>query len=93
MLFNGSSDLSRDYQAIAAVINLFDCVILTCLERRDTALVQGQRVNIKNAHYYKRDYQSLDATCPCYACQNFSRAYLNHLVRSREMLGYIKQLY
>jgi queuine tRNA-ribosyltransferase len=75
-------------QAIAAGIDLFDCVIPTRLGRHGTALVQGQRINIKNAQY-KRDYQPLDATCPCYACQNFSRAYLNHLVRSREMLGYI----
>jgi queuine tRNA-ribosyltransferase len=75
-------------QAIAAGIDLFDCVIPTRLGRHGTALVQGQRINIKNAQY-KRDYQPLDPTCPCYACQNFSRAYLNHMVRSREMLGYM----
>lgn len=75
-------------QAIAAGIDLFDCVIPTRFGRHGTALVQGQRINIKNAQY-KRDYQPLDATCSCYACQNFSRAYLNHMVRSQEMLGYI----
>lgn len=75
-------------QAIAAGIDLFDCVIPTRFGRHGTALVQGARINIKNAQY-KRDYQPLDKTCTCYACLNFSRAYLNHLVRSREMLGYI----
>ncbi|MDJ0571756.1 MAG: tRNA guanosine(34) transglycosylase Tgt [Pleurocapsa sp. MO_192.B19] len=75
-------------QAIAAGIDLFDCVIPTRFGRHGTALVQGERINIKNAKY-KRDYQPLDETCPCYACQNFSRAYLNHMVRSQEMLGYI----
>ena len=75
-------------RAIAAGIDLFDCVIPTRFGRHGTALVNGSRINIKNAQY-KRDYQPLDATCPCYACANFSRAYLNHLVRSREMLGYI----
>ncbi|MEM8675038.1 MAG: tRNA guanosine(34) transglycosylase Tgt [Cyanobacteria bacterium P01_G01_bin.67] len=75
-------------QAIAAGIDLFDCVIPTRFGRHGTALVQGKRINIKNAQY-KRDYQPLDETCFCYACQNFSRAYLNHMVRSREMLGYI----
>lgn len=75
-------------QAIAAGIDLFDCVIPTRFGRHGTALVQGQRINIKNAQY-KRDYQPLDETCSCYACQNFSRAYLNHMVRSQEMLGYI----
>ncbi|GAB4538200.1 MAG: tRNA guanosine(34) transglycosylase Tgt [Pleurocapsa sp.] len=75
-------------QAIAAGIDLFDCVIPTRFGRHGTALVAGKRINIKNAQY-KRDYFPLDETCPCYTCQNFSRAYLNHLVRSREMLGYI----
>lgn len=75
-------------QAIASGIDLFDCVIPTRFGRHGTALVQGNRINLKNAQY-KRDYQPLDATCPCYACGNFTRAYLNHLVRSQEMLGYI----
>ena len=75
-------------QAIAAGIDLFDCVIPTRFGRHGTALVQGKRINIKNAQY-KSDYSPLDETCTCYACQNFSRAYLNHMVRSREMLGYI----
>jgi queuine tRNA-ribosyltransferase len=75
-------------RAIAYGIDLFDCVIPTRFGRHGTALVNGERINIKNAQY-KRDYLPLDETCPCYACKNFSRAYLNHLVRSREMLGYI----
>ena len=75
-------------RAIAAGIDLFDCVIPTRFGRHGTALVQGERINIKNAQY-KRDFSPLDQTCTCYACINFSRAYLNHMVRSREMLGYI----
>ncbi len=75
-------------QAIAAGIDLFDCVIPTRFGRHGTALVQGERLNLKNAQY-KRDYEPLDSTCNCYCCQNFTKAYLNHLVRSREMLGYI----
>ena len=75
-------------QAIASGIDLFDCVIPTRFGRHGTALVKGERINIKNAKY-KRDYQPLDETCSCYACENFSRAYLNHMVRSQEMLGYI----
>ncbi len=74
--------------AIAAGIDLFDCVIPTRLGRHGTALVEGERWNLKNAPF-REDYRPLDATCPCYTCQTFSRAYLNHLVRSREMLGYI----
>jgi queuine tRNA-ribosyltransferase len=75
-------------RAIASGIDLFDCVIPTRFGRHGTALVQGERINLKNAQY-REDFQPLDSSCPCYTCQNFSRAYLNHLVRSREMLGYI----
>jgi queuine tRNA-ribosyltransferase len=49
--------------------------------------VQGERWNLKNAKF-REDYEPLDETCPCYACQNFSRAYISHLVRSQEILGY-----
>jgi queuine tRNA-ribosyltransferase len=71
--------------AIASGIDLFDCVIPTRFGRHGTALVQGERLNLKNAPF-REDFRPLDETCPCYTCQTFSRAYLNHLVRSREML-------
>ncbi|AFZ44386.1 tRNA-guanine transglycosylase [Halothece sp. PCC 7418] len=74
--------------AIAHGIDLFDCVIPTRLGRHGTALVQGDRWNLKNARF-REDFTSLDPDCPCYCCQSFSRAYLSHLVRSREMLGYL----
>ena len=75
-------------QAIAAGIDLFDCVIPTRFGRHGTALVNGDRLNLKNAQF-KRDFDPLDQSCPCYVCKNFSRAYLNHLIKSKEMLGYI----
>ena len=74
-------------QAIAAGIDLFDCVIPTRLGRHGTALVAGERWNLKNARF-REDFRPLDETCPCYTCQNFSRAYLCHLVRSQELLAY-----
>jgi queuine tRNA-ribosyltransferase len=75
-------------KAIASGIDLFDCVIPTRLGRHGAALVQGERWNLKNAPF-REDFTPLDSTCPCYTCQNFSRAYLHHLTRSREMLGCI----
>jgi len=73
-------------QAIATGVDLFDCVIPTRL-RHGAALVQGDRWNLKNAQF-REDFTPLDGTCPCYTCQHFSRAYLCHLVRSREILAY-----
>lgn len=75
-------------KAIASGIDLFDCVIPTRFGRHGTALVRGERWNLKNARF-KEDFAPLDETCPCYTCQQFSRAYLNHLIKSGEMLGYI----
>ncbi len=74
-------------QAIAAGVDLFDCVIPTRLARHGCALVQGERWNLKNAKF-KEDFTPLDANCSCYTCQSFTRAYVSHLLRSRELLAY-----
>jgi queuine tRNA-ribosyltransferase len=74
-------------RAIAAGIDLFDCVIPTRWARHGTAMVKGDRWNLKNAQF-REDFNPLDETCPCYTCQNFSRAYISHLVRSQEILAY-----
>jgi queuine tRNA-ribosyltransferase len=73
--------------AIASGVDLFDCVIPTRWARHGTAIVSGERWNIKNAKF-REDFTPLDTTCPCYTCENFSRAYLSHLVRSQEILAY-----
>jgi queuine tRNA-ribosyltransferase len=74
-------------RAIAAGIDVFDCVIPTRLGRHGAALVRGERWNLRNAQY-REDFASIDATCPCYTCQTFSRAYLHHLLRAQELLAY-----
>ncbi|MEY3867837.1 MAG: tRNA guanosine(34) transglycosylase Tgt [Microcoleaceae cyanobacterium] len=74
-------------QAIAAGVDLFDCVIPTRLARHGAVLVNGERWQIKNA-CFREDFKPIDETCPCYTCQNFSRAYLAHLVRAQETVGY-----
>jgi queuine tRNA-ribosyltransferase len=73
--------------AIASGIDMFDCVIPTRVARHGAAFIQGKRWNLKNAQF-RRDYEPLDSTCPCYTCQNFSRAYLSHLVRASEVTGF-----
>jgi len=74
-------------QAIAAGVDLFDCVIPTRLARHGAALVQGDRWNLKNARF-RRDLTPLDSSCTCYTCQNFTRAYLCHLIHAKELLAY-----
>jgi len=74
-------------QAIAAGVDLFDCVIPTRLARHGNALVRGERWNLKNARF-REDFGPLDSDCSCYTCTTFSRAYLSHLLRSQELLAY-----
>jgi queuine tRNA-ribosyltransferase len=72
--------------AVAQGVDLFDCVLPTRLGRHGTALVGGERWNLRNARF-RHDHTPLDATCPCLACQRHSRAYLHHLIRAEEMLA------
>ncbi len=72
--------------AVANGIDLFDCVLPTRLGRHGTALVGGERWNLRNA-CFRHDHQPLDASCSCFACCNHSRAYLHHLIRCEELLG------
>ena len=68
-------------------VDIFDCVLPTRLARHNAAMTRfGARLNIVNAQY-ARDEQPLDQQCTCYTCQNFSRAYIRHLIISKEMLA------
>ncbi len=73
--------------SIAAGVDMFDCVIPTRLARHGAVLSRGQRWNIKNTRH-REDFSPIDPECPCYTCQTFSRAYLCHLIRTEELLGY-----
>jgi queuine tRNA-ribosyltransferase len=73
--------------AIASGVDIFDCVSPTRWARHGTAMVKGDRWNLKNAKF-REDFSPLDPDCPCYTCQNFSRAYISHLVRAQEILAY-----
>lgn len=73
-------------QGVARGIDLFDCVNPTRLARHKTAITWYGRINIAK-HIYRSDERPLVEDCACYTCQHFSRAYLRHLVKSRELLG------
>ncbi|MBE0408423.1 MAG: tRNA guanosine(34) transglycosylase Tgt [Anaerolineales bacterium] len=68
-------------------IDIFDSVFPTRLARHNTAIISnGKRLNMMNASY-ARDKLPLEESCSCYTCMNFSRAYLRHLILSKEMLS------
>ncbi|MDB5963391.1 MAG: queuine tRNA-ribosyltransferase [Massilia sp.] len=71
---------------VANGIDMFDCVMPTRNARNGWLFTRFGDVKIKNARY-KDDQGPLDESCTCYCCKNFSRAYLHHLHRSKEILG------
>jgi queuine tRNA-ribosyltransferase len=71
---------------VTAGIDMFDCVMPTRNARNGWLFTRFGDVKIRNAKY-KTDTTPIDPTCGCYACANFSRAYLHHLNRVNEILG------
>ena len=65
-------------EGVARGIDLFDCVLPTRNGRNGTLLTRRGRMNIKNLEY-ERDFRPIDPECGCYACRNFTRAYIRHL--------------
>lgn len=67
-------------------IDMFDCVLPTRIGRNGTAMTSKGRVIVRDRKYAD-DFSPLDEKCDCYVCKNFSRAYLRHLIKAKEMLG------
>ncbi len=67
-------------------VDIFDCVLPTRLARHAAAFTPTGRINLMNASY-AHDHDPIDATCDCYACRNFTRGYIRHLVVAKEILA------
>ncbi len=73
-------------EGVARGVDMFDCVLPTRLARHHTAILRHGRLNLMGASF-ARDPRPIDPSCSCYTCANFSRAYVRHLVQTREILG------
>lgn len=82
----GISEPDDMFEAVAQGIDTFDCVSPTRVARNGAAYTLDGRYNIKGAKH-KLDFGPVDPDCDCYTCQNYSRAYIHHLLRAKEMLG------
>ena len=81
--------VGRPQDIIAAVlhgVDMFDCVMPTRNARNGYYFTHNGVLKIRNARF-KLDTRPIDDQCGCYTCQNYSRSYLKHLDRCREMLG------
>jgi queuine tRNA-ribosyltransferase len=83
----GISEVGDLFAAVAAGADTFDCVAPARSARHGAIYSADGRYNVTRAAH-ARDFGPLDADCDCYTCQSYSRAYLHHLLRARELLGY-----
>ena len=79
---------SPDYllEAVLRGIDMCDCVLPTRIARNGTATTSKGKVVVRNATYEK-DFTPLDPNCDCYTCKNYTRAYIHHLIKTKEILG------
>ena len=77
-----------DYLIEAAIsgIDMCDCVLPTRIARHGTAMTSHGKLVVRNATY-ERDFTPLDSECDCYTCKNYTRAYIRHLLNTKEILG------
>ena len=74
------------FEAVEHGVDMCDCVLPTRIARNGTALTSKGKLVVKNAKY-KDDFSALDDNCDCYACKNYTRAYIRHLLNVDEILG------
>ena len=73
-------------ESIERGIDMFDCVLPTRNGRNAVLFTRGGKLNLRNAAF-TLDFSPPDPGCPCYTCRNFTRAYLRHLFKAREILA------
>lgn len=74
------------FGAVENGCDLFDCVAPTRMARNGGAHTRDGKISLMNAEF-RKDFTPVDAECGCYTCKNYTRAYLAHLFRSKEMLA------
>ncbi|KPU44993.1 queuine tRNA-ribosyltransferase [Oxobacter pfennigii] len=67
-------------------VDMFDCVLPTRIARNGTVFTSQGKLVVRNAEYAE-DLRPMDTECDCYACRNYSRAYIRHLFKAKEILG------
>ncbi|OHB09866.1 MAG: tRNA guanosine(34) transglycosylase Tgt [Candidatus Zambryskibacteria bacterium RIFCSPLOWO2_02_FULL_39_26] len=83
----GIGEPSDLFMAVEKGCDLFDCVSPTRIARNGGIYTKDGQINVTNKKY-REDLQPLDPGCKCYTCQNFSRSYITHLFRTKEILAY-----
>lgn len=79
---------SPDYlvEAVFRGVDMFDCVLPTRIARHGTVMTRTGNLTVRNQPF-ARDFMPIEEDCTCYTCQNYSRAYIRHLLKANEILG------
>ncbi|HHT77313.1 MAG TPA: tRNA guanosine(34) transglycosylase Tgt [Clostridiaceae bacterium] len=79
---------SPDYLIEGAIrgIDMFDCVLPTRIGRNGTVLTKEGRMIVRDAKF-ARQFVPIEEDCECYVCRNYTRAYIRHLLKAKEMFG------
>ena len=73
-------------EAVDRGIDMFDCVLPTRIARNGTAMTMRGNITVRNS-IYKDDFTPIEEDCDCYACRNYTKAYIRHLINVDEILG------
>ena len=73
-------------EGIERGVDMFDCVLSTRIARHGNAFTRYGKINLKNTKY-REDFTPIEDSCDCYACKNFTKAYIRHLITCDESLG------
>ena len=84
----GIGEIDDIFSAVEWGIDLMDCVVPTRWARHGTALTFSGRLNLESRKSFN-DKSPIDSKCSCFVCKNYSRAYISHLIRSKEINGII----
>ncbi len=82
----GIGDTKGILQAIANGIDMFDCVLPTRLARNRAVMTKAGTINISRSKFAK-DFTPIEEGCTCYTCRNYTKAYIRHLFKAKEMLA------
>ncbi len=73
-------------ECISLGVDMFDCVLPTRIARSGSAYTRYGKINIKNARF-SDDFTSLEDGCGCYTCTNYTKSYIKHLYKNKEILS------
>jgi queuine tRNA-ribosyltransferase len=83
----GVGSVDAILEGIARGIDMFDCVLATRIARHGSVMTSAGRLIVRDAAC-ANDFRPLDPECSCLVCRTYSRAYIRHLLKAKEILGY-----